>query len=172
LPPLPAGGRPASVPPGGRVVDVAAVPGSEPPQAPLIHEAMASLRAGQAAAPRAAPVLVDVTPMTLGIQTVGGFVEAIIPRNSPVPVERSRLFATTADNQSTVVIRVCQGESRKVAENVILAELQLEDLPPAPRGSVVVKVTFEIDPDGIFSVSALDTKTNRAQRVRITLFGG
>ncbi|MBI5502253.1 MAG: Hsp70 family protein [Deltaproteobacteria bacterium] len=138
----------------------------------LTQEAMASILAGTAAAPRPAPVLLDVTPMSLGIQTVGGNVEAIIRRNSQVPVEQSRMFATTSDEQTAVVIRVCQGESTKVADNVVLGEMTLLDLPPMPRGQVVVKVTFEINTDGILSATALDNRTKKAQRVRITLFGG
>lgn len=138
----------------------------------LTQEAMASILAGTAAAPRPAPVLLDVTPMTLGIQTVGGNMETIIRRNAQVPVEQSRLFATTSDEQTSVVIRICQGESRKVAENVVLGEMTLPDLPPMPRGQVAVRVTFEINSDGILSATAVDTKTNKAQRVKITLFGG
>jgi molecular chaperone DnaK len=133
---------------------------------------MASILSGGAAAPRPAPVLLDVTPLTLGIQTVGGNVEPIIKRNSQVPIEQSRLFATTADDQTTVVIRVCQGESRKIEDNVVLGEMRLEELPPAPRGHVTIRVAFEINTDGIFSATAVDTKTSRAQRIRITLFGG
>lgn len=140
---------------------------------PALHaEAVQSILAGRAAAPRPAPVLIDVTPMTLGIQTVGGNVEPIIRRNSKVPVEKTRLFATTADDQTAVLIRVCQGEGKKIAENVVLGEMTLEDLPPGPRGSVSVKVTFEIDTDGIFSATAVNTQTGRAQRIRLTLFGG
>ncbi|MBN1770780.1 MAG: Hsp70 family protein [Deltaproteobacteria bacterium] len=138
----------------------------------LQAEAMQSILSGRAAAPRPAPVLIDVTPMTLGIQTVGGNVEAIIRRNSQVPVEKSRLFATTSDDQTTVLIRVCQGEGKKVDENVVLGEMTLEDLPHGPRGSVSVKVTFELDTDGIFSATAVDINTGRAQRIRLTLFGG
>jgi len=158
----PAGGARLPIPP---ALDVSALPA-------LHAEAVQSILSGRAAAPRPAPVLIDVTPMTLGIQTVGGNVEPIIRRNSKVPIEKSRLFATTADGQTTVVIRVCQGEGKKIAENVVLGEMTLEDLPPGPRGSVVVKVTFEIDTDGIFSATAVDTKTGRAQRIRLTLFGG
>jgi molecular chaperone DnaK len=158
----PAGGVRMPLPP---TLDVAAVPA-------LQAEAMESILSGRAAAPRPAPVLIDVTPMTLGIQTVGGNVEPIIRRNSQVPVEKSRLFATTADDQTTVLIRVCQGEGKKVTENVVLGEMLLEELPTGTRGSVAVKVTFEIDTDGIFSATAIDTKTGRAQRIRLTLFGG
>jgi molecular chaperone DnaK len=158
----PAGGARLPVAP---VVPAPAVPA-------LAQEAMASILSGGAAAPRPAPVLLDVTPLTLGIQTVGGNVEPIIKRNSQVPIEQSRLFATTADDQTTVVIRVCQGESRKIDENVVLGEMRLEELPPAPRGHVTVRVAFEINTDGIFSATAVDTKTSRAQRIRITLFGG
>lgn len=158
----PAGGARLPLPP---TLDVSAMPA-------LHAEAVQSILAGRAAAPRPAPVLIDVTPMTLGIQTVGGNVEPIIRRNSKVPVEKTRLFATTADDQTAVLIRVCQGEGKKIAENVVLGEMTLEDLPPGPRGSVSVKVTFEIDTDGIFSATAVDTKTGRAQRIRLTLFGG
>jgi molecular chaperone DnaK len=162
--------HPASPAGGVRLPVAPAVPAPAMPA--LAQEAMASILSGGAVAPRPAPVLLDVTPLTLGIQTVGGNVEPIIKRNSQVPIEQSRLFATTADDQTTVVIRVCQGESRKIEDNVVLGEMRLEELPPSPRGKVTIRVAFEINTDGIFSATAVDTKTSRAQRIRLTLFGG
>jgi molecular chaperone DnaK len=173
-PPLPAAGPvPPPLPSAGPApVPLPAAEAGAPSPAPLVHEAIASIQAGHAAAPRPAPVLLDVTPMTLGVQTVGGNVEPIIRRNTTVPTEKSRLFGTTADDQTTVLIRVCQGESRKAAENVLLGELALEDLPAATRGDVTVKVTFELDVDGILKVTAVDNRTGRRHRVRMTLYGG
>jgi molecular chaperone DnaK len=117
-------------------------------------------------------LLLDVTPQTLGVQTVQGFCDHIILRNAAIPVEQTRIFSTTHDNQDAVLIRICQGESRRVEKNVVLGELELLGLRPAQRGDVQIAVTFEIDTDGILNVSARDMETGRATRTQITLFGG
>jgi len=127
----------------------------------------------QAAPPRTGKaLLLDVTPQTLGVQTVQGFCDHIILRNAAIPVEQTRIFSTTHDNQDAVLIRICQGESRRVEKNVVLGELELLGLRPAQRGEVQIAVTFEIDTDGILNVSAKDLETGRATRTQITLFGG
>jgi molecular chaperone DnaK len=118
------------------------------------------------------PVLIDVTPQTLSVQTVQDNCESVIERNSTIPIEQTRNFSTSHDDQVGVLIRICQGESKRASENVILGEVTLEGLRPAPRGEVTIAVTFEIDPDGILQVSARDVETGRAQITRITLFGG
>ncbi len=107
-------------------------------------------------------VLLDVTPQTLGIRTVGGFVEAIIPRNTPIPTEASKVFHTAHDDQTEVRIQVFQGESRMAGDNELLGEFVLDGLRPAPRGEVRVEVAFAIDADGIVRVSATDLETGTA----------
>jgi molecular chaperone DnaK len=122
------------------------------------------------AEPRA-PLLVDVTPLSLTVETVGGFCDAIIPRNTPVPCERTRTFATAVDQQTTVYVRVGQGESPRFAENTVLGELELSGLTPAPRGKVQVAVTFVLDTDGLLDVHAKDLSTGNATRARVKLVG-
>lgn len=117
------------------------------------------------------PLLLDVTPLSLGVATVGGYRQAIIPRNSPVPVEASRTYVTSDDDQTQVSIRICQGESRRFEENTELGELLLEGLPAAPRGEVKIRVTFEIDTSGILKVSAADERTGQVQQATIQLRG-
>ena len=104
-------------------------------------------------------VLLDVTPQTLGIRTVGGFVESIIPRNTPIPTESSKVFHTAQDGQTEVRIQVFQGESRMAADNELLGEFVLSGLEAAARGQNKVRVTFAIDADGIVKVSATDQRT-------------
>jgi molecular chaperone DnaK len=116
----------------------------------------------------AAPLLIDVTPQSLGIGTVAGYVERLIDRNSPVPTGRSKVFTTSIDFQREVCVRVCQGESRRVEQNAILGEFALEGLRPAPRGEVRVEVSFEIDADGIVQVTARDLETGAEQFIRVS----
>ena len=104
-------------------------------------------------------VLLDVTPQTLGIRTVGGFVESLIPRNTPIPSEAGKVFHTAQDGQTEVRIQVFQGESRMAADNELLGEFVLSGLEPAARGQNKVRVTFAIDADGIVKVSATDQRT-------------
>ncbi len=115
----------------------------------------------------AGAVLLDVTPQTLGVRTVGGFVEPLVPRNSPIPTQSSKTFHTAHDNQTEVRISVFQGESRMTTDNELLGEFVLEGLEPAPRGVVRIEVTFAIDADGIVHVTAEDTATRVAQSLRI-----
>ncbi|HWB74785.1 MAG TPA: Hsp70 family protein, partial [Nannocystaceae bacterium] len=108
-------------------------------------------------------VLLDVTPRSLGVRTLGGFVDVVIQRNTPIPVEQTRLFATTTDNQRFVRIQVCQGENEDFDANHKLGELTLGGLREAARGEVTIAVTFEINADGLLQVRAVDHSTGQAQ---------
>jgi molecular chaperone DnaK len=119
------------------------------------------------ASSEAAAVLLDVTPQSLGIRTMGGFCEVLLPRNTPVPADASKVFHTANDNQTDVRVAVYQGEGRMADQNTLLGEFVLDDLPPLARGQVRVRITFAIDADGILSVSAMDDKTGRETKVRI-----
>jgi molecular chaperone DnaK len=116
-----------------------------------------------------APLLVDVTPLSLVVETVGGFCDAIIVRNTPVPCEETRSFATAADNQTAVRVRISQGESNQFFENTLLGEVELAGLRPAPRGQVNISVTFALDTDGILNVRARDTGTGQEAVARVRL---
>ncbi|MEI8256125.1 MAG: Hsp70 family protein, partial [Deltaproteobacteria bacterium] len=115
------------------------------------------------------PLLLDVTPHTLGLETVGGMCETVIARNSTIPVEQTREFATSYDDQEAVKIRIAQGESRRFGENQALGELELSGLPRGPRGEVRISVTFELDADGTLQVRARDPVSGRETRTRVTL---
>ena len=119
-----------------------------------------------------ATFLLDVTPQTLRLGTVGDFTEAVIDRNTSIPIDRTRTFVTARDNQDKVKIRIYQGESRKASECQMLGEFEFGGLRPASRGEVKVEVTFEIDTDGIVNVSARDTETGQKASSSITLSGG
>jgi molecular chaperone DnaK len=118
-----------------------------------------------------APVLVDVTPLTLSVETVRGYCDRVIDRNTPVPCERTREFVTAADNQTAVKVRISQGESNNFGENTLLGELELAGLRPAPRGAVQISVTFALDTSGMLSVSARDVATGRATSAQVRLVG-
>jgi molecular chaperone DnaK len=116
-------------------------------------------------------LLLDVTPRALGIAVAGGFAERIVDRNVQIPVEQTRIFTTSSDNQQVVKIQVCQGESRRFEENVPLGELELSDLRRARRGEIKIAVTFLVDTDGILQVSAMDPDTGQAQRATMQVRG-
>ena len=118
-----------------------------------------------------APLLIDVTPMSLRIETVGGYSDVLIAANSPVPCEKTRTFLTASDNQTVVFIRVAQGESSRFAENTRLGELELSGLKPGTRGEVKILVTFELDADGILNVRAKDKDTDRETKATMRLLG-
>ncbi len=113
-------------------------------------------------------VLVDVTPLTLGVETLGGVATALISRNTPVPVKKTENFTTAADMQTSVTIHVFQGERPMSSDNVSLGEFNLDGLPPAPRGVPKIEVTFDIDASGILNVTAKDTATGKSQSIRIS----
>ena len=105
-------------------------------------------------------------------ETAGGFCEPIVERNAPIPTEQTRRFSTSQDFQSSVRMRICQGEERRVEQNQLLGTIELTELRPAARGAVKIEVTFVIDADGTLSVRARDDATGKSQRVRIDLLGG
>jgi molecular chaperone DnaK len=117
------------------------------------------------------PVLVDVTPRGLVVETAGGYTDIIIPRNSKIPCERTRRFATGRDMQTTVRVRVAQGEGAMFHENTYLGEVDLSGLRPAARGEVTVAVTFEVDADGTLKIRARDTQTGQEARATLQLIG-
>jgi molecular chaperone DnaK len=117
------------------------------------------------------PLLVDVTPLSLAVETVGGFCDTLIEGNTPVPCDRTRVFLTASDNQTQVFVRVAQGPSNRFAENTFLGELELSGLHPGRRGEVEIAVTFEIDADGILNVRARDNRTGRETAARMHLLG-
>jgi molecular chaperone DnaK len=113
-------------------------------------------------------VLVDVTPLTLGVETLGGVATALIGRNTPIPVKHSEIFTTAADMQTSVTIHVFQGERPMIIDNTSLGQFNLDGIPPAPRGVPKIEVTFDIDSNGILNVEAKDTATGKLQSIRIT----
>jgi molecular chaperone DnaK len=128
----------------------------------------AAIQAGVLAGEVGNIVLVDVTPLTLGIETLGGVATALISRNTPIPVKRAELFTTAADMQTSVTIDVFQGERQMAADNISIGRFNLDGLPPAPRGVPKIDVSFDIDADGILNVTAKDTASGRSQSIRIT----
>jgi molecular chaperone DnaK len=151
--------------------------GQPPPLVPATAPAVKPFR--EAGAPSssvaaysiAVPLLIDVTPLSLSVETVGAYCDVLIDRNTPVPCERSREFVTVQDGQQTVRVRVAQGESRVFSENLLLGELELTGLRPAPRGQLRISVTFGLDSDGLLHVRAIDLDTGRATTSELRLAG-
>ena len=117
-------------------------------------------------------LLLDVTPLSLGIETEGGIFTRMIDRNTTIPTKKSQVYSTAADNQSAVTIRVSQGEREMAADNKLLGQFDLVGIPPAPRGMPQIEVTFDIDANGIVNVSAKDNATGKEQQIRIQASGG
>ena len=117
-------------------------------------------------------LLLDVTPLSLGIETLGGVFTRLIERNTTIPTRKSQTFSTAEDNQTAVTIRVCQGEREMAADNKMLGNFDLIGIPPAPRGMPQIEVTFDIDANGIVNVSAKDKATNKEQKIKIQASGG
>ena len=117
-------------------------------------------------------VLLDVTPLSLGIETLGGVFTRLIDRNTTIPTKKSQVFSTAEDNQNAVTIRCFQGEREMAADNKMLGQFNLEQIPPAPRGVPQIEVTFDIDANGIVSVKAKDKGTNKEQAITIQASGG
>ena len=117
-------------------------------------------------------LLLDVTPLSLGIETLGGVFTKLIDKNTTIPTKKSQVFSTADDNQTAVTIRVCQGEREMAADNKLLGNFDLVGIPPAPRGVPQVEVTFDIDANGIVNVSAKDKGTGKEQQIKIQASGG
>jgi molecular chaperone DnaK len=117
-------------------------------------------------------VLLDVAPRSLGVRTVGGYVDFIIERNATIPIEQTRLFTTSVDHQPFVRIQVCQGENNEFDRNHKLGEVVLSGLRHAPRGEVSIAVTFEINTDGLLEVRAIDQGTGEQQVAAMRVLGG
>jgi molecular chaperone DnaK len=117
-------------------------------------------------------LLLDVTPLTLGIETLGRVATPLIERNTTIPTKKSQVFSTAADMQTSVEIKVVQGERPMAADNKLLGNFILDGIPPAPRGIPQIEVTFDIDADGILHVNAKDRATSREQSIRITASSG
>jgi molecular chaperone DnaK len=117
-------------------------------------------------------LLLDVTPLSLGIETLGGVFTRLIDRNTTIPTRKSQVFSTAEDNQGAVTIRVFQGEREMAADNKLLGQFDLVGIPPSPRGMPQIEVTFDIDANGIVNVSAKDKATGKEQQIRIQASGG
>jgi molecular chaperone DnaK len=117
-------------------------------------------------------LLLDVTPLSLGIETLGGVMTPLIERNTTIPTKKAETFSTAEDNQTTVEIHVLQGERKMAVDNKTIGKFHLTGIPPAHRGQPQVEVTFDIDANGILHVSALDKATNKEQKIRIESSGG
>jgi molecular chaperone DnaK len=117
-------------------------------------------------------LLLDVTPLSLGIETLGGVMSTLIDKNTTIPAKKQQVFSTADDNQTAVTIHVLQGERKQVAQNKSLGRFDLSDIPPAPRGIPQIEVSFDMDANGILNVSAKDVATSKEQSIVIKASGG
>jgi molecular chaperone DnaK len=152
----------------------APLPPPVPPQATQLAQTAAPVLGGYEPVPASRsgppiPLLIDVTPLTLAVETVNGFCDSIIERNTQVPCERERVFVTAADHQTLVRVRISQGESSRFGENTLLGEVELSGLSPAPRGEVQIAVSFSLDTNGMLNVSAKEVATGRATSAQVRL---
>jgi molecular chaperone DnaK len=132
----------------------------------------AAIQAGVLAGEVKDVLLLDVTPLSLGIETLGGVMTKLVERNTTIPTERKQVFSTADDNQTAVTVKVFQGEREMAADNRLLGQFNLEGIPPAPRGMPQIEVKFDIDANGILNVSAKDLGTGKEQTVRIEQSSG
>jgi molecular chaperone DnaK len=140
--------------------------------APEVDGGQAPVAEGQPAdATSDAPVLIDVTPHALGVATIGGVMDVIIEQNGSLPLERSRSFSTSRDNQTRVVLPIFAGNSRRIEDNKQLGALTLEGIPAKPREEIDIEVTFSVDTDGMLSVSAVETQTGQRQSAKLSIMG-
>ena len=152
-----------------------AIFGKEPHQGVNPDEVVAvgaAIQGSVLAGDRTDVLLLDVTPLTLGIETEGGVMTALVERNTTIPVEKKNVFSTAADNQTAVTVRVFQGERKMATNNRLLGEFNLEGIPPQPRGVPQIEVKFDIDQNGILNVSAKELKTGKEASVQIKEAGG
>jgi molecular chaperone DnaK len=129
------------------------------------------VKTGSGSGPIKRPILLDVNPASLSIQTAGGFTEQLLTKNSPIPIERSRVFTTARDNQTRVEIDCCRGEAKRYSDNEPLGTLVLDKLPAKPRGDLKIEVAFRVDSDGILHVRASDSDSGMRQEVHLQVFG-
>merc|ERR1719364_640931 len=149
--------------------------GKEPSKAVNPDEAVAmgaAIQAGVLKGDVKDVLLLDVTPLSLGIETLGGVFTRLIPRNTTIPTKKGQVFSTAADNQTQVGIKVFQGEREMAADNKILGQFDLVGIPPAPRGVPQIEVSFDIDANGIVNVGATDKSTGKKQSISIRSSGG
>ena len=155
----------AIVSPSPRTAPMMAAPQVQQPPAPIAPARPPSSR------PMSAPVLVDVTPLSLVVETVGGWCDVIVQRNAKIPCERTRAFSTSSDMQTVVRVRVAQGQDPSFGQNTYLGEVELTGLRPAPRGEVTIQVRFEVDESGTLKVAASDVATGREAQATLQLVG-
>jgi molecular chaperone DnaK len=175
VPPLPAGPSPSQGPWSTGITRSPSYPepslSSRPPETTLSGRPSENTLSGRSMSGRPSPLLIDVTPISLGVETAGGYCDMLISANTPVPCDRTRIFRTASDGQTTVSVKVAQGGSQVFAENTYLGDLELTELASAPRGEAKVAVTFEIDADGILNVRAKDVASGRETAARMLLQG-
>ncbi len=170
---LPATGIASPAPPPARLPPIPSDPSIKLPPPPVHPGQLTGQIPGQRspAPPTGAPILVDVTPLSLHVETVAGYCDTLVGRNTPVPCAESRRFVTASDGQTVVHVRVSQGESSRFSENTLLGAVELTGLPAAPRGKTSVEVTFSLDTDGILNVRATDVETGSQAEATLRLIG-